>query len=87
MQLPTTEWEYFEECDLCGYEEIFEIQEELKQVESYVHVAKALLRRGEQLELMEAKKNESPVPFERPGDILGIWNESMKRIWKLILVL
>ena len=63
MHLLMTEWKDFEDCDICGFAQIVENEEELMQVESYVQAAKALLRRGEEFELLEAKKTESPVPL------------------------
>ena len=62
MRLLVTECEDYEECDGCGVDEILEKEEELMQVESYLRVAKTLLWRQEELDLVEIRKRESTVP-------------------------
>ena len=58
-----TECEDYEESGVCGYAAIIEKEEDLMQVESYLRVAKNLLWRQEELELMETRKRESTMPW------------------------
>ena len=62
MWLLVTECEDYEECDVCGFDEIIEKETEFMHVESYLRVAKHFLWRQEELEHVEIRMRESTMP-------------------------